>query len=72
MDRHSVEYMFREYKEIEENEKERILSALESSEREYSGGRVIPAFRCIPSRIIMQRIIMRATLLPAAFEDFVD
>ena len=33
-------------------------------------GRNIPMFRYIPSREIMQRIIMRATLLPDNFTEF--
>ena len=32
--------------------------------------RTIPLFRYIPSRLIMQRIIMRATLLPDYFTEF--
>ena len=32
--------------------------------------RSIPLFRYIPSRLIMQRIIMRATLLPEYFTEF--
>ena len=32
--------------------------------------RSMPFFRYIPSRIIMQRLIIRATMLPSSFEQF--
>ena len=46
------------------------LSKLDNIRTIGKESRHLPMFRYIPSRIIMQRIIMRATKLPDEFEDF--
>ena len=72
-ERNPIAYLFPEYKEIEQAEQKRMLRDTSMAEP-FTGKnpqeRFIPMFRYIPSRIVMQRIIMRATLLPANFVKF--
>ena len=63
----SIEYLFPLFTEMKENEK-RMNYSIQTEDNKAR--RSIPMFRYIPSRIIMQRIIMRATLLGDDFLKF--